>query len=138
MSFREKTAWISVLSMSTIYGYYFWSIVHAGPQASGFRFGGLLLGTIIALVAVQVVLTAAVAIFKPSEAKAPRDERDKLIELKAMRVAYAGLATGIALACFFGAFTPPLVFNTNALLFILVTAEIMRSVCQLIQYRRGA
>lgn len=138
MSFREKSAWISVLSMSAIYGYYFWSVTHAEPQAGSFRFGGLLLGTIIALVAVQVVLTAAVAILTPGEAKAPRDERDKLIELRAMRVAYAGLATGIALACFFGAFNPPLVFNTNALLFILVTAEIMRSACQIIQYRRGA
>lgn len=138
MSFREKTAWISVLSMSGIYGYYFWSVMHAGPQTGRFPFGGLLLGTIIALVVVQVVLTAAVAIFKPNEAKAPRDERDKLIELRAMRVAYAGLATGIALACFFGAFNPPLVFNTNALLFILVTAEIMRSACQIIQYRRAA
>ena len=138
MSFREKSSWISVLSMSVIYGYYFWSVVHAGPQAGGFRFGGLLLRTIIALVAVQVVLTTAVAIFKPNEAQAPRDERDKLIELRAMRVAYAGLATGIALACFFGAFNPPLVFNANALLFILVTAEIMRSGCQIVQYRRGA
>ncbi len=137
MSFREKSAWISVLSMSGIYGLYFWSVVHAGQQGGGFHFGGLL-GTIIALVVVQVVLTVAVAIFTPKEAKAPRDERDKLIELRAMRVAYAGLATGVAVACFFGAFDPPLVFNTNALLFILVTAEIMRSSCQIVQYRRGA
>jgi hypothetical protein len=137
MSFREKSAWISTLSMAGIYGFYFWSVMHAGPQASGFHFGGLL-GTIIALVVVQVVLTVAVAISAPSEAKAPRDERDKLIELRAMRVAYAGLATGIALACFFGGFNPPIVFNTNALLFILVTAEIMRSACQIVQYRRGA
>lgn len=137
MSFREKSAWISLLSMSGIYGFYFWSVVDFGPHGGGFHFGGLL-GTIIALVVVQVVLTAGVAIFKPREAKAPRDERDKLIELRAMRVAYSGLATGIALACFFGAFDPPLVFNTNALLFILVTAEIMRSGCQILQYRRGA
>lgn len=137
MSFREKSAWISMLSMSGIYGLYFWSVIHAGPQAGRFHFGGLL-ETIIALVVVQIVLTIAVAIFKPAEAKAPRDERDKLIELRAMRVAYSGLATGIALACFFGAFDPPIVFNTNALLFILVTAEIMRSACQIIQYRRGA
>ena len=123
--------------MSGIYGLYFWSVVRSRPQGGGFPFGGLL-GTITALVVVQVVLTVVVAIFTPREAKAPRDERDKLIELRAMRVAYAGLATGIALACFFGAFDPPLVFNTNALLFILVTAEIMRSGCQIIQYRRGA
>lgn len=137
MSFREKTAWISLLSMSGIYGFYFWSVGHARPQAGGFRFGGLL-GTIVALVAVQVALTAAAAIFAPKEAQAPRDERDKLIELRATRTSYAGLATGVAVACFFGAFDPPIVFNTNALLFILVTAEIMRSACQIIQYRRGA
>jgi hypothetical protein len=137
MSFREKSAWISMLSMLAIYGFYFWSVIHAGPQPGGFHFGGLL-ETIIALVIVQTVLTVAVAIFKPAEAKAPRDERDKLIELRAMRVAYSGLATSVALACFFGAFDPPIVFNTNALLFILVTAQILRSACQIIQYRRSA
>jgi len=137
MSFREKSAWISVISMSVIYGFYFWSVLRSGPHDGGFRFGGLL-ATIIALVVVQVLLTIAAAIFSPREAKAPRDERDKLIELRSMRVAYAGLATGIAFACFFGAFNPPILFGTNALLFILVTAEIMRSGCQIIQYRRGA
>jgi len=135
MSFREKGAWISLLSMAGIYGIYFWTVIRHTSHSSGF--GGLL-GTIIALVVVQVVLNITVAIFAPAEAKAPRDERDKLIELRAMRFAYAGLATGIALACFFGAFDPPIVFKTNSLLFILVTAEIMRSACQIIQYRRGA
>ncbi len=137
MSFRERSAWISMLSMLAIYGFYFWSVIHAGPQPGGLHFGGLL-ETIIALVVVQTVLTVAVAMFTPKEAKAPRDEREKLIELRAMRVAYSGLATSVALACFFGAFDPPILFNTNALLFILVTAEVMRSACQIIQYRRGA
>jgi hypothetical protein len=137
MPFREKSAWISLLSMSGIYGVYFWSVIHAGPHAESFRFGGLL-ATIIALVVVQVVLTVAAAIITPKEAKAPRDEREKLIELRATRVAYAGLATSVALACFFGAFDPPIVFNTNALLFVLVTAELLRSSCQIIQYRRSA
>jgi len=137
MPFREKSAWISLLSMSGIYGYYFWSVMHAGPQPGGFHFGGLL-ETIIALVVVQVVLTIAAAIVTPKEAKAPRDEREKLIDLKATRIAYSGLATSVALACFFGAFDPPIVFNTNALLFVLVTAEVLRSSCQVIQYRRSA
>ena len=137
MSFREKTAWISMLSMLGVYGLYFWRVIHAGPLAAGFHFGSLLV-TIIALVFVQVVLTIAVAIFTPREADAPPDEREKLIELRAMRIAYSGLATGVAFACFFGAFDPPLVFNTNALLFILVTAEIMRTACLIIQHRRAA
>jgi hypothetical protein len=137
MSFREKSAWISVLSISGIYGFYFWSVIHAGPKAGGFHFGGLLL-TVVALVVLEVVLHIAAAIFNPKEAQAPRDERDKLIELRSMRVAYAGLATSVAMACFFGAFTPPIIFNTSSLLFILVTAEILRYACQVIQYRRGA
>ena len=134
MPFREKSAWISVLAMSGIYGFYFWSVIRAGHQAGGFHFGSLL-GTIVALV---IVLTVAVAVFSPRDAKAPRDERDKLIELRATRVAYAGLATAVLCACFFGAFNPPIVFNTNALLFILVSTEILRMACQIVQYRRGA
>src|ERR1700691_2718661 len=137
MSFRDKSAWISLLTMAGIYGLYFWSVIPDGPQVGRFHFGKLL-GAIIALVVVQIVLHITVAIFAPAEAKAPRDERDKLIELRAMRVAYSGLATAVAFACFFGALNPPIVFNTNALLFILVTTEIMRSACQIIQYRRGA
>jgi len=136
MSFREKIAWISLLSISGIYGFYFWSLIHSGPHFGG-RLSGLL-ETTIALVIVQVALTVAVAVFNPEEAKAPRDEREKLIELRATRFAYAGLATSVALACFFGAFTPPIIFNTNALLFLLVTAEIMRAGCQIIQFRRAA
>jgi hypothetical protein len=139
MSFREKSAWISVLSISGMYGFYFWSVIHAGPgsKTGGFHLDGLLM-TIIALVVLEVMLHVAAAIFNPKEAQAPRDERDKLIELRSMRVAYAGLATSVAMACFFGAFNPPIIFNTNALLFILVTAEILRYACQVVQYRRGA
>ena len=66
MSFREKSAWISMLSMSGIYGFYFWSVIHAGPQAGSLHFGGLL-ATVVALVVVQVVLTVAVAIFTPRD-----------------------------------------------------------------------
>jgi len=137
MSFREKTAWISLISMSAIYAIYFWSAIHSGPHFGTLHLGGLL-ETVIALVIVQVALTIVVSIFSPKEAKAPRDEREKLIDLKATRTAYAGLATGIAFACFFGGFNPPIVFNANALLFILVVSEILRSACQIIQYRRSA
>jgi hypothetical protein len=137
MSFREKTAWISLLSMGGIYGWYFWSVVHSGQHGGHLLFGGLL-GAIIALVVMQTVLTIAVAVFAPRAAKAPEDERERLIGLRSTRFAYAALATGIACACFFGAFDRPVIFNTNALVFILVVAEILRSGCQIVQYRRGA
>lgn len=137
MSFREKSAWISLISMLGIYGFYFWSVGRSGLREGSFHFGGLL-GTVIALAVVQTVLTIAVAIVAPKEAKAPRDERERLIDLRATRLAYATLAGSVACACFFGGFNPPIIFNANALLFILVAAEILRSGCQIVQYRRGS
>jgi len=137
MSFREKSAWISLLSVSAIYGYYFVSLVRSGSHTGKSGFGGLL-STIVALVIVQTALTVAVSIFKPKDAKAPRDERDRLIDLRATRCAYAGLATSVAFAIFFAGFNPPILFNANALLFILVVAEALRNASQIIQYRRGA
>ena len=137
MSFREKSAWISMLSMIAIYGWYFFALLRS-PGAHGaddFHSGSLLVWTIVVLVAVQIVLHVAVAIRKPNEAKAPRDEREKAIDLKATRIAFYGLASGVALACFFGAQTPPVLFNTNSLLFILVAAEVLRSASQILYSR---
>ena len=139
MSFREKTAWISLVSMAGIYGFYFWSVAGAGFHAAHHPApveGGRLLGTIIALVVVQVALITVAAIFAPRDAQQPRDERERLIELRATRIAYSGLATAVVFACFFGAMNPPIVFNTNALLFILVACEILRSASQIVQYWR--
>ncbi|HTS26099.1 MAG TPA: hypothetical protein VMH81_09495 [Bryobacteraceae bacterium] len=137
MSFREKSAWISLLSVSAIYGFYFASLTRSGWHAPSSGFGGLL-GTIVALVIVQTVMTVAVAIYKPKDAKAPRDERDRLIDLRSTRCAYAGLATGVAFAIFFAGFNPPILLNANALLFILVISEALRNTSQIVQYRRGA
>jgi hypothetical protein len=128
MSFREKSAWISLISTSAIYAIYFWNSRELGG----------LLGTIVALAVVQTVLTIVVAAFAPKDAEAPLDERERLIDLRATRFAYAALAGSVACACFFGAFNPPIIFKTNALLFLLVIAEILRSGSQVVQYRRGA
>jgi Na+/proline symporter len=122
--------------MAGIYGLYFWSLIRSGPGGRS-RTAGLL-GTVIALVVVQTVLTIAVAVFDPKNAQAPRDEREKLIELKAARFAYAGLATGVVFAVFFAALPSPIIFGANSLLLILVVTEIMRSSCQIVHYRRSA
>ncbi len=137
MAFREKTAWIALLTTLVIYGLYFWSVVQARPSGGGFHVAGLV-GTVVALVIVQVVLIVAAAIFSPRDAQAPRDEREKLIELRAIRVAYFGLAAGVLTVCIVGALRPALVFNVDALLFLLVAAEILRLSGLVAQYRHGA
>jgi hypothetical protein len=133
MSFQEKRAWISQITMGLIYGRYFWAVTMQGGRGP---FGNLL-ATVIMLVVLQVGIITLAAILNPREASAARDEREQLIELKSARVAYAGLSTGVACACFFGAMNPPIIFNVNSLLFVLVTAEMLRNACQIVMYRRG-
>ena len=137
MSFREKTAWISLISMAGIYGLYFWSAVRSRAQGGSGNLTGLA-GTVVAIVVVQTVLTIIVAIFDPKDAQAPRDERDRMIDLKSARFAYFALAGSVACAVSVAAIYPSFIFSTNALLFVLVAAEVLRSGCQIVQYRRGA
>jgi len=140
MPFREKSAWISMLSMLVIYGFYFGTLVAttAAPQSGNLAYGLTLVQTVVVLIVAQVALHIAVAIHKPTEAQLPRDEREKLIDLKATRIAFYGLASGVVVACLFGSLNPPVFFNTNSLLLILVTSEIVRSGSQIIYYRLGA
>jgi hypothetical protein len=137
MSFREKVAWISAVSMAAIFGLYFWAAISSGPHFGVFHLS-LLVEAVIAFIVLQVALTIVVAMFAPKDAQSPRDERDRMISLKASRAAYSGLATGIACACLFAGFNPPIIFNANALLFVLVMTEIMRSAWQIVLYRRYA
>jgi hypothetical protein len=136
MSFREKLAWISLVSITGFAGFYFWSIGYA-PPTKGHPVATLF-SAVVALIVVQTVLSIAVAIHKPKEAQAPRDERDKLIDLKSARIAYSGLVSAIAVACFLEAIAPSITYNANGLLFILVTVELLRLLSQIIQYRRSA
>ena len=136
MTFREKTAWIALVSTFVVFGLYFRLVYEAGPHA-GFPFG-LLVGTVVALVILQVVPIVIFAVLSPKDAQAPRDERDKLIELRAIRIAYAGLASGVVLVCILGVFDPTILANVNSLLFVLLTAEVLRLAALIFQYRRGA
>jgi len=140
MSFREKSAWIVMLSMLGVYGYYFWTVAMAaaGGTTANFPYGSLLAETVLALVIVQIVLHIAVAIPKPVEASAPRDERDTLVGLKAIRIAFIVLSTGVVLVCFSAALYPSSFFTVNALLFVLVLSETVRAASQVIYYRRSA
>ena len=140
MAFREKLAWISVATMTLVYGWYFWTVFPLARAGAGgwFHYAKLLQGTIITVVVLQVVLTIAVAIFSPREAQAAEDEREKLIALKGTRTAYFVLVTGALLVSVWGIF-----FGTNAVLLgndallAVVVANLVKDVTQIVHYRLG-
>jgi hypothetical protein len=141
MAFREKLAWISVVTMTLVYGWYFWTIypLAKAGHGDGLHYAALLQGTIIAVVVLQIVLTVAVAVLSPREATRPEDEREKLITLKGTRAAYFALVTGALLVSVYGIFfgTNSVLLGNGALLAV-VAANLVKDFTQIIHYRVGA
>ena len=88
MSFREKSAWISFVTILLVFVPFFWNSYRqfrgeiAGREAVGTAFTLLL-----AFVVLEIVLHVILAIRAPREARSPRDEREQLIDMRATRVA---------------------------------------------------
>jgi hypothetical protein len=139
MSFREKSAWISLLAYLGIYGFYFVNVAAAMVRgdADGTQFLGLFGRSVVLFVLVIIVGTVIVAVTAPKDARAPEDEREKLIALKANSASGYVLATGVVLAIgviFYGAKDFLVI---NLLFFALVVSEVFKNLTQLVLYRRG-
>ncbi|HKC17771.1 MAG TPA: hypothetical protein VKC11_13810 [Steroidobacteraceae bacterium] len=139
MSFREKSAWITFVLLLA-FGIYFGGIArHAiNPTAPHANFFQLFVLLVVTIVVVEVITHVLIAIRSPGEARTPRDERERLIELRSIRPAYFVLLVGAFLSIVtmhLGVGTWMLV---NCVLFAIWIAELTRYGSQLYHYRRGA
>src|SRR5262249_18963002 len=95
MSFREKSAWISLfclLIFTTLWLTHalrieFFGVQNYNPMLWFFR-------TLAALIALEIGHQVGDSIQSPREAKTPKDERELLIDMKASRVAFYVLMVG--------------------------------------------
>ena len=139
MSFRVQSAWISLVSTLAVFGFYFWrlsqAVVRGAVDAPDMLW--LLGGCIVVTVIIQVALHIVIAARAPKDARLAADERERVVDLKAARTAYAVLSVGVVLAAF-SIHAPISAFLVaNLALGALVTAEIVRFASQ-IAYSRGA
>ena len=136
MSFREKSAWISVILILAVFGPYFWFVGRSFAGATHVH-GGTQFALILLFVVLEIVLHVAIAIQSPRDARAPKDEREDLIGLKATRTAFYVLFGGALLSIF------ALHFPINAwtlsqfVLFSIVVAELVKFASQIVFFRRG-
>ena len=137
MSFREKTAWIGMVALLGLIAWYFWPFVHAGQHGGGFSFLRLAIAAAVIMI-MQTVVRMVVTAFTSKKERTPPDEREKMIETKSKRFAYAVLAWAVRCACFFGVFNPMMVFSPNTLLFFLLISEVVGIGYQIVHLRRGA
>lgn len=129
MSYRERSAWISLIVTLVVYGGYFLS--------GGFSSFLGLVGATVAFVIAMVVLTVISAILSPRDANAPADERERLIAHKSAHVAYYIVASGgfVAIgALFFGI---DRVLVANGLFFAMVLGEAVNDGARIVYFRRG-
>jgi hypothetical protein len=138
MSFREKSAWISFLSILLVFGIYFSGIgmAMAGrvEYSDVVRLFFKLVGLFIVL---EIVLHAIVAVRAPREARR-EDERERLIGLKADRVAAYVLSIGALVGIF------PIHLGANvrdlahAVLLAIVIAHLAKYATAIVLHRRDA
>ena len=135
MSFREKSAWITLVTVLVSFGAYFGALVTG--RVHGFQTLFLLVFCVIALVALQLILSAIAAATTPKDELDLKDEREMLIQWRAQSVGYYVL-TAMALALFV-----PVHFGHSALdmanfaLLGVVVATLVVAVAQIVMFRRG-
>ena len=138
MSFREKSAWISFVLIVIVFGIYFASVNHQlGGQREFSAAYTITIGLILAFVLLEVVLHVAVAIQAPSEALARRDERERLIEMRATSVAFQVLVIGALASSGLMYFTRNAWTLGQHVLLAVAVAELVKFGGQIVYYRRG-
>jgi hypothetical protein len=141
MSFREKTAWITLITLivtSLLFVLHPPLQLTLAPESSFFSLHVLLL-SIATFVVIEIVAIVVIRIRSPRDAKAPLDERERLIVLKAR-----GLAWYVMAASSLGSVMVTIHLGANELglaycvLISFVLSLMVNYAARIVYYRRGA
>ena len=141
MPFKEKIAWISVVTTVIVWGAYF-AFAFRTMVTRGVPHPVVYMGAFTAAVVIQAVLASiaaiVVAILAPKDAGAAADERDREVARRSYAIAYPvliSLIVCVTVTVYFGATPWDLV---NGMMAAIVIAEIVHYGAQIVGYRRGA
>jgi uncharacterized membrane protein len=141
MPFKEKIAWISVVTTVIVWGAYF-TFAFRTMMTGGVPHPAVYMAAFTAALIVQAVLATiaaiVVAILAPRDASAAADERDKEVARRSYAVAYPvliSLIVCVTITVYLGATPWDLV---NGMMAAIVIAEIVHYGAQIVGYRRGA
>jgi hypothetical protein len=141
MSFREKSAWISfvLLLMLTLA---FVISHHLHPHDAQGRDlidpAYLFFGILLVFVLLQVGLHVVVAMQSPKEARTPKDERERFIELRAARIGFYTLVVGELTAMALFHLHGRAFFLMSSILLAIFIAWLVKLGTEIVLYRRGA
>jgi hypothetical protein len=142
LSYQERSLWGSLVAELVVYLPYFFLNLHRANSVN------MVAGTIFGIIVLQIILQSIIA---AATRHRITDERDKLIQLRGYRAGYVTLASLMV----FGLGMLWLHFTANAGRFpvnaqflalhflnvfygILVISDIVKTVTQIVAYRRGS
>ncbi|HZF28905.1 MAG TPA: hypothetical protein VE907_07295 [Gammaproteobacteria bacterium] len=137
MSFREKSAWVTLTAIVLVFVLYFLHGPGLLPRPSGWQLHLLVL-CFAAFIVIEVVAHGVLYVRYPKDAWTPRDEREQLIDLKAVRIASRVFVAGTFLAVAsihlttVGGTVPYLVLMAFAV------SQVVKHAARIIYYRRGS
>lgn len=140
MSFREKTAWVTLCAIVLV-SLLYWFHVHTPfePHSHLHVLHAMAL-SIVAYALIEFVAWLVLSRRNPQEARTPKDERERLIDLKAMRIAYYVLAVGTLASIFITLhlISAGPVGLGMAVFASFVLSQIVRHAARIVYYRRDA
>jgi drug/metabolite transporter (DMT)-like permease len=144
MPYREKIAWISLVTMLVVFGGFYAGVVSGQIESEGFvSLIGLMLAVLAAFL-LQAGLTFAAALASRDDPTSPQDERERLIELKAARIAFYVLIAAILAGTFVALHAPELGLRPFSrpqigltMVAAIVLADLVKSAAQIVYFRRG-
>ena len=137
MSFREKSAWITLITVLCCFGAYYGSILAGVVSPRGFDTLHLLLLCVIALAALQLALGVIALLTTPKDGRAPHDERERLIQARSHTIGYYVLIVLVLLLAIPGHTGHGVVDLMNFALLDVVLAVMTVAVAQIVMFRRG-
>ena len=140
MSFREKSAWISFVCLLLLTVGVVIAGLHHPHDGQGHDVINslhLALAIFVGFLVLQVVLHLVVRAQAPTDARTPKDERERFIELRAARIGFYSLVVGeLTAMALFHAHGHPGTLMWTILLAILI-AWLIKLGSQIVLYRRG-
>ena len=138
MSFREKSAWISFVLLLAVFGAYFGRLAWVLATGRGGReLFHLFLVLIVALVILEIVLHILAAKTSPHDARLPKDERERLITMRATQVAFPVLVAGALASIGLIHLFVSAWLIAQSMLGAIVVAELVKFGTEIVLYRRS-
>ena len=148
MSFRERTAWITAITIVLCFGVYYGAVFTGLVPKDTWQSFHLALICVVSLVVLQAGLNLAAALLNPGEARTPRDERERMIHARSHTVGYYVLMFGMAGLLVSThvprgrmdsdvAFVDIIIDTVNFGVLVMVVAAFAVAAAQIVMYRRG-